>query len=495
MAWVNLIESLRMEAGKYVGRVLVVDDERDITAVLEDVLEGKGYSTIAAHNAQDAIELFAREKFDIVITDLKMPGKSGLDLLAAVKDQNPDTIVIIMTGYATVETAIDALKKGAYDYILKPFKISELLKIVERAFEKILLATENMQLKEQVALLELSEAVSSSLSLNDILLMVVKAAQRELDADGIELLFRQPGSSEFARRVSAGICASKERFVANTALLEAKVRESNAVQWRGDELTTILNGGAPQLPEGTMLSVPLRRGSELLGVLNAVATSSNRYFLPREEKALFVLGDRAATSIENALLYADLEATFKETIKSLALALEAKDAYTHGHSENVTRLSARTAKEMGCSQDFVETITQAGILHDIGKIGISGAILNKPSKLTPAEHSIIQSHPQMGKRILENISFLGEVVPIVYHHHERFDGSGYPEGLSGEDIPLGARIMQVADTYDAMTSNRPYRNGLSHEAARDEILRCRGTQLDPQCVDAFMRMWEKENAE
>jgi len=483
-----------MEAGKYVGRVLVVDDERDITAVLEDVLEGKGYSTIAAHNAQDAIELFSGEKFDIVITDLKMPGKSGLDLLAAVKEQSPDTIVIIMTGYATVETAIDALKKGAYDYILKPFKISELLKIVERAFEKILLATENMQLKEQVALLELSEAVSSSLSLNDILLMVVKAAQRELDADGIELLFRQPGSSEFARRVSAGICANKERFIGDTALLEAKVRESNAVQWSGEELGALLNGSAP-LPDGTMLSVPLRRGTELLGVLNAVAASSKRYFLPREEKALFVLGDRAATSIENALLYADLESAFKETIKSLALALEAKDAYTHGHSENVTRLSAMTAKEMGCSLDFIETITQAGILHDIGKIGISGAILNKPGKLTPAEHSIIQSHPQMGKRILENISFLSEVVPIVYHHHERFDGSGYPQRLSGEDIPLGARIMQVADTYDAMTSNRPYRNGLSHEAARDEILRCRGTQLDPQCVDAFIRMWEKDNTE
>ncbi|PLX42901.1 MAG: hypothetical protein C0609_09200 [Deltaproteobacteria bacterium] len=351
-----------------------------------------------------------------------------------------------------------------------------------------------MQLKEQVALLELSEAVSSSLSLNDILLMVVKAAQRELDADGIELLFRQPGSSEFARRVSAGICANKERFIGDTALLEAKVRESNAVQWSGEELGALLNGSAP-LPDGTMLSVPLRRGTELLGVLNAVAASSKRYFLPREEKALFVLGDRAATSIENALLYADLESAFKETIKSLALALEAKDAYTHGHSENVTRLSAMTAKEMGCSLDFIETITQAGILHDIGKIGISGAILNKPGKLTPAEHSIIQSHPQMGKRILENISFLSEVVPIVYHHHERFDGSGYPQRLSGEDIPLGARIMQVADTYDAMTSNRPYRNGLSHEAARDEILRCRGTQLDPQCVDAFIRMWEKDNTE
>lgn len=479
-----------MENGTLIGRILIVDDEHDITTVLGDVLEGRGYITTAAHNAAEAIEAYKNDQFDIVITDLKMPGLTGLDLLAAIKNQNSSATVIIMTGYATVETAIDALKKGAYDYILKPFKIGELLQVVDRAFEKIRLATDNIHLKEQVALLKLSEAVSSSLSLDEILSIVVETALKEVDADGAEILFRQPGSREFARRLVTGDCQFVDKPFANPLSLEPLLKGQASFKRSGAGLEGIINDGC-QGHIGSMITVPLRRGDELLGMLNVFSRSERRVFLPREEKALFVLGERAATSIENALLYSDLENAFRETIQSLALALEAKDAYTHGHSENVTRLCEATAGEMGCSKRFIDTLRQAGILHDIGKIGISGVILNKPGRLSSAEYRIIQSHTHMGKRILENISFLRDVVPIVYHHHERFDGSGYPEGLSGDEIPLGARIMQVADTYDAMTSNRPYRNGLPHEKAVEELLRCCGTQLDPKCVEAFVKMCQK----
>ncbi|NOY45822.1 MAG: HD-GYP domain-containing protein [Deltaproteobacteria bacterium] len=206
-----------------------------------------------------------------------------------------------------------------------------------------------------------------------------------------------------------------------------------------------------------------------------------------------VLGDRATASLENALLYADLESTFRETIQGLALALETKDAYTHGHSENVTRLAVATARQMGLDHEFCETLRQAGLLHDIGKIGISSSILNKPGRLTPEEYEIIKSHPAMGRRILEPISFLREVVPIVYHHHERFDGEGYPEGLTGEEIPLASRVMAVADTYDAMTSDRAYRRGLSHDVAVAELDRCAGTQFDPECVRAFLAAHPEPN--
>ncbi len=479
-----------MSDQKIVGRILIVDDEHDITAVLSDVLQGRGYETTSAHNAQDGVDYYRDGKFDIVITDLKMPGMSGLELLGAIKEMNSEATVIIMTGFATVETAIDALKKGAYDYILKPFKIGELLKIVDRAYEKICLAAENIQLKEQVALLKLSESVSRTLSLDEILRIVIDAAHREVEADGVELLFRPPGSKNFSRRLATGICSEIAKVVEDAATLEGALVYTNVLRRSGDGLRDTLTAEAKER-FGSMLSVPLRRGGEVLGMLNAYSASSDRLFLPREEKALFVLGDRAAVSIENALLYADLEGAFKETIQSLALALEAKDSYTHGHSENVTRLSEATAREMGCDEEFIDILTQAGILHDIGKIGISGVILNKPGKLSEAEYMIIQSHAQMGKRILENISFLSAVVPIVYHHHERYDGTGYPEGLSSDAIPLGARIMQVADTYDAMTSNRPYRIGLTHELAVEEILRCRGSQLDPECVDAFLAMCGK----
>lgn len=472
------------------GRILIVDDEQDITSVLSDVLSDKGYSTTMAHNGRQALETFNADPFDLVITDLKMPEMDGLELLSKLRQQNPEAVVIMMTGYATVETAVEALKTGAYDYILKPFKVSELLQVVDRAFDKIRLFAENLQLKEQITLLKLSEAVSSSLSLNEVLTILVDAAKNEVDADSVELLFRPPGSTSFTRRLAVGEVAGLPQVFADIDGLEHRLQTGRSMQLRGDELTSAITSEAHECV-GSSLSVPLMRGGSILGVLNAYSRSDRRAFRPREEKALIVLGDRAATSLENALLYSDLENSFRETIQSLALALEAKDSYTHGHSESVTRLCVAIAEEMGCSDAFRDTLRQAGVLHDIGKIGIASTILNKPGKLSPEEYETIKSHPQMGKRILQHISFLRDVVPIVYHHHERHDGMGYPVGLKGEEIPLGARVMAVADTYDAMTSDRPYRTGLGHEKALAELVRCAGTQFDPACVDAFVSMCAK----
>ncbi len=474
---------------KKAGRILIVDDEKDITNVLSDVLRGKGYATQTAPNGSEGVKLYKEHPYDVVITDLKMPVMGGLDMLSALRKIDKNSIIIIMTGYATVETAINALKSGAYDYILKPFKVGELLTVVERAFEKIRLSSENLQLREQITLLKLSESVSSSLSLDEVLSILVDAAQKEVDADGLEILFRPPGTKEFSRRLATGNISEIDKVFADLSTLERELG-GGSTQWRGKALDSLIDEAAKPVVRSAM-SVPFKRGGEILGVLNAYSSSKHREFLPREEKALIVLGDRAASSVENALLYADLESSFRETIQGLAMAVEAKDVYTHGHSEAVTNLCVAVATEMNCSSVFIDTLRQAGLLHDIGKIGISSNILNKAGKLSPEEYEIIKNHSQMGRRILEKISFLKDVVPIVYHHHERYDGKGYPDGLSGEDIPLGARVIQVADTYDAMNSDRPYRKGLGHEMAVMELKRCSGTQFDPQCVDAFLRMVER----
>ena len=201
-----------------------------------------------------------------------------------------------------------------------------------------------------------------------------------------------------------------------------------------------------------------------------------------------VLGDRAASSLENALLYEDLKATFSETIEGFARALEAKDPWTKNHSAGVTKLCKRTAEVMGMGKGQCAALERAGALHDIGKIGVRHTILTKPGKLTDTEYEEIKKHPAMGRQILERISFLDDVVPVVYHHHERWDGRGYPEGLSGAEIPLGARIMAVADTYEAMTSDRAYRKALQHQEAIAELVTCSGAQFDPDCVAAFLRV-------
>lgn len=473
------------------SRILVVDDEEDITAVLGDILAEQGYLVELARDGDEAWDKVQADPFDAVITDLKMPRMGGLELLRRVKDSGHPSIVIMMTGFATVETAIESLKIGAYDYILKPFKVSELLQVVARALEKIRLEAENLHLREQLSLLRLSEAVASSLSLDEVLSIVVEAALKEVEADGVELLFRPPGSAEFSRRLGLGHDGALPALLGNPRLLEAKLACEAHLQITGKALGGLLEPTAAAQVR-TLLSVPLRRGGQVLGMLNAYSSRSRKAFLPREEKALVVLGDRAATSLENALLFADLENTFRQTIQGLALALETKDAYTHGHSENVTRLCEATAVQMGMDPAFCAHLHQSAVLHDIGKIGISSSILNKPGRLTADEYEIIKSHPRMGRRILEPISFLKGAAPVVYHHHERWDGGGYPEGLSGEEIPLASRIMAVADTYDAMTSDRAYRQGLSREEATAEIRRCSGAQFDPECARAFLAAQPEE---
>ncbi|WP_025323994.1 HD domain-containing phosphohydrolase [Deferrisoma camini] len=473
-------------------RVLVVDDEDDITGVLADILEEQGYAVDVASDGDEAWERAQEDPYDVVIIDLKMPRMGGLELLREIRRAEHPSIVIMMTGFATVETAIEALKIGAYDYILKPFKVGELLQVVERAMEKIRLEAENLHLREQIALLKLSEAVSSSLSLDEVLRIVVEAACREVGADAVELWFRPPKADGFTRRIGLGPEGETPALLAAPDRIEALVNGLPHLRLQGERLQELLSNEA-RGRVGTLLAVPLRRGGQTLGLLNAYSRRKRDPFRPRDEKALVVLGDRATASLENALLYADLESTFRETIQGLALALETKDAYTHGHSENVTRLAVATARQMGLDPDFCETLRQAGLLHDIGKIGISSSILNKPGRLTPEEYEIIKSHPAMGRRILEPISFLREVVPIVYHHHERFDGEGYPEGLAGEEIPLASRVMAVADTYDAMTSDRAYRRGLSHDVAVAELDRCAGTQFDPECVRAFLAAHSEPN--
>jgi len=177
-----------------------------------------------------------------------------------------------------------------------------------------------------------------------------------------------------------------------------------------------------------------------------------------------------------------------DTIKMLAQALDARDHYTHGHSQQVTEYAVNIAREMGLSFKEIEIIRDAGILHDIGKIGIADAILLKPGRLTKEEYTEIKKHPVIGKKILQPVNCLADKIPLIYHHHERVDGQGYPDGLEGDNIPLGARILAVADAFQAMTSDRPYRKALPMIIAIEELERFKDRQFDTKIVDAFLRV-------
>src|SRR6185369_5026406 len=190
--------------------------------------------------------------------------------------------------------------------------------------------------------------------------------------------------------------------------------------------------------------------------------------------------------LENSRLFEDVHGLMMGLLHALTSAVDAKDAYTCGHSERVALLSRRLAKEIRLPDSQVERIYMAGLLHDVGKIGVPEAVLQKTGKLTPEEFDQMKRHPQIGARILQDIKQMREIIPGVLHHHERYDGKGYPSGLAGEKIPLMGRVICLADCFDAMTSNRTYRKALPLEVALTEIRRCSGTQFDPTLTDAFL---------
>ena len=219
--------------------------------------------------------------------------------------------------------------------------------------------------------------------------------------------------------------------------------------------------------------------------LFAVASfTKGKRFDEGQRKMLSIVASRAAAAIENARLYEDLRATFQQTIEGLAQAIDKMDRYTAGHSERVATYAMYLAMRLGLSAEQVEIVRQSALMHDIGKLGCV-LNLNKPGKLSQDEYEAFKKHPGYGRDILEPIKFLHPLIPGVHLHHERWDGRGYPLGLKGPDVPLMARIIAIADTYDAMTSDRAYRRALPHEVAVTEIERCSGTQFDPEVANIF----------
>ena len=323
--------------------ILIVDDEEVIRRLLHQKLSGEGYRCEEAGSAKQALDRLRSNTIELVILDIKMPGKSGIELLPEIEAGYPDTAVIMATAITDTSTAIQCMKQGAYDYLTKPFDLDEVILSVVRALEKRRLELENRDYRQH---------------------------------------------------------------------LEQKVEE-------------------------------------------------------QAQK---------------------IRASFFSAITALAYALEAKDKYTSGHSQRVTEISVAIAKELGMPRNSIEKIRLAGLIHDIGKIGVKESVLNKPGKLTDEEYQHIKSHCDVGERILTPIVEDEEILKAVRHHHERYDGRGYPDGLSDEQIPLGARILAVADTYDALTSERPYREAMSTETAFAEIERGKGTQFDPEVTNAFLRI-------
>jgi putative nucleotidyltransferase with HDIG domain len=330
------------------NRILIVDDEDNIRSILLRHLEDAGAECIACPNALDALEKLRHETFSLVISDIMMPGMSGMEFLRIVRQGNPETAFIMITGLLDINTAVDSFRTGALDFITKPFELSSIRRSVDRALQH------HRQLMEN-------------------------RCHREW--------------------------------------LEAEIRD---------------------------------RTCELKEALQEV------------------------------------EESYKITLEALVTALDAREHETRAHSQRVREYTLTLAQTLDMNHADLVNVGRGALLHDVGKMGVPDSILLKPGRLNEDEWVEMKKHPQIGFNILQSIEFLSPAAEIVLCHQERWDGKGYPNRLAGSDIPIAARIFAVADTLDAMTSDRPYRKAMSFETAWNEIKACSGTQFDPCVVDAFL---------
>jgi response regulator RpfG family c-di-GMP phosphodiesterase len=468
---------------------LVVDDEPSVRELLGDWLElHPGLKVVSAGSLAEAERVLTGQPVSLLVTDLLLGKESGVDVIRLAHTVQPDIVSILITGHPTVETAISALQSGAYDYLIKPFRMEQLSATVRRALEKGRLRRENMHLREQVAVSEVIRAIGSTLKLDQILSMVVETVRREFYASAASILLRTGSRDNLELKAIEGDAVTmttsslKEFLHGRTPTTQGVLTTGRSVLLGGHQTDMFDEGNRTQ----DLICQPLITKGHCIGVLNIVRKPGAGSCSEGTMRSIEMTAAQAALAIENSRLYNDLYRSYLDTVSALANAIEFRDPYTRGHTDRVKVLAQAIASKMGWGVERLFDLWMGCTLHDIGKIGVPDSILNKPGPLTPDELRQMKRHTEIGAKMIQGVPFLKPAMPYVYYHHERFDGTGYPTGLAGTDIPIEGRILAVVDAFDAVTSDRPYRDGRSLDEAKAELLSCSGAQFDPEIVDLFL---------
>jgi len=447
-------------------KIMIVEDESIVARDIRNMLLGLGYDTAkVSSDAKEAIHIAETEKPHLVLMDIMLPGEtSGVEAADIIYSQL-NIPVVYLTAYADETTLQRAKQTKPFGYLLKPFEERELKSTIEIALYKFKM---EMKLKDRERWL--------STILENVEDGVIAANQRG------NVSFMNP----LAEKLTGWTQADALRKPLNKIY---KIFDENTNKEMTLSLTEALAGKQFTPPGGIVLISktdgrtpvdhrlsPIKDDSgKITGV---VLTFTNISVQKRTEEELRESLERLRKAMDG-------------TVQAMAFTIETRDPYTAGHQRRVTKLACALAERMNLTADEIEGVRMAGDLHDIGKIYVPAEILSKPTKLSAAEYDIIKTHPRVGYDILRTIDFPWPIADIVLQHHERMDGSGYPEGLKGKDILLEARILAVADVIEAMASHRPYRPALSIEAAVEEISENRGTLYDPDVVDACLQVFEE----
>lgn len=475
-------------------KVLVVDDDPMVRETLYEMLTRfAGCYTETAKSGKEGLEKIQNDDFNVVFTDLTMPEMNGIDLIKEAKKLNPYLPIVVITGYGSIDNAVNAMKEGATDFITKPFTIENLLEILNRirTEPKLLKELESSGANFSFLNLALYKKYQTICKLQDVSLeldelydnkkvydKVVELGKKLLMTKGTAFVLFENG--EIKVKKYEGL---NQIFLEHTKDLISKMLEK-------ERSSSIVKKSIKNIEKicdyNEILFVPLSINNETFGGILFANKLDGSSFNDEDVAIATTFAKKVALRIENNALYEVFYNNLVSTLKSLVMSIEARDSYTKQHSERVTIYSLDIARVMGLNEEEMDVIRFGGYLHDIGKIGVKDTVLLKPGRLTDEEFEEIKQHSIIGDNILKPIKFFPKERDLIRHHHERYDGRGYPDGLAGEDIPITSRILAVADTYDAMTSTRPYRKALEHHVAVEEIIRCSGKQFDPKVVEAFL---------
>jgi PAS domain S-box-containing protein/putative nucleotidyltransferase with HDIG domain len=458
--------------------VLVAEDDEGLNRLIQTALKREGFKSEGFFTGADAVRKVNSGGDILLLIDFLLPDMTAVDVIRKLRAMDLNPPFIVVTGQGDEKIAVEMMKLGARDYVVKNTGLTDLVPHILQKTINVINKEKDLERAENA----LKESENRYRGLVETSEDLIWQCDKEGKFTYLNKAWEKTHGYSIQEMVGRPFTDLEKPDVATNDMREFQ---------------SILKGKQVSGYETVHIS---RSGKEIYLVFNAVPLYDSDNKIIGVQGTAFditkrVLADRKVINSKDAFFnmledvneaFKELEGLFTGLVRTMVNALDAKSPWTKGHSERVAMVAQEIAKKMGFDEEELKNLWLAGILHDIGKIGTYDYLLDKPGKLTKEEFEIVKKHPAQGAKILGEIKQLEKIIPFIRHHHERLDGRGYPDGLKGDDIPLYARIMHVADSYDSMTSDRPYMPAPPREYAVSEFIKYKGTQFDPQVVEAFL---------